>query len=144
MEVSCKRLWIAFKLYKFDILKTTGNESGFGRDELWIAFKLYKFDILKTTWFNGVSGTCSLWIAFKLYKFDILKTTSRSQHRNRSRLWIAFKLYKFDILKTTKLITIAARMSCELLSNFINLTYWKQLYLFSSCSTIVVNCFQTL
>ena len=67
-----------------------------------------------------------MWIAFKLYKFDILKTTDEIFYTNMTALWIAFKLYKFDILKTTYLFIFAFTLRCELLSNFINLTYWKQ------------------
>ena len=137
---------------------------------LWIAFKLYKFDILKTTITAIVRYTRWLWIAFKLYKFDILKTTTLFFYLLIQRLWIAFKLYKFDILKTTLVTLTGVFLSCELLSNFINLTYWKQhwwwyLYPRESCELLsnfinltywkqqnknrfffflVVNCFQTL
>ena len=120
------RLWIAFKLYKFDILKTTAFNRELWEHQLWIAFKLYKFDILKTTGRMPGRGCDWLWIAFKLYKFDILKTTIVQKFCQPPQLWIAFKLYKFDILKTTGMPPEYLCFSCELLSNFINLTYWKQ------------------
>ena len=40
------------------------------------------------------------------------------------RLWIAFKLCIFDLLITMKRPATALSFSCELLSNFVSLTYW--------------------
>ena len=49
-----------------------------------------------------------------------------SKNRVADKLWIAFKLYNFDTLKTTERRNILTCSSCELLSNFITLTHWKQ------------------
>ena len=67
---------------------------------------------------------CKLWIAFKLYIFDLLITILLESCHKTFRLWIAFKLYIFDLLITMEYIRAHILDGCELLSNFISLTYW--------------------
>ena len=190
-------LWIAFKLYNFDTLKTTLDKRETMRGSLWIAFKLYNFDTLKTTklCLSFFVSSCELLSNFitlthwkqlnpectgKIWGCELLSNFITLTHwkqqavsvtpprmccellsnfitlthwkqlrhiliESRQVLWIAFKLYNFDTLKTTLQRNLLTQLCCELLSNFITLTHWKQPgtgYL-RACTT-VVNCFQTL
>ena len=65
-----------------------------------------------------------LWIAFKLCIFDLLITIVLKAIRRAVALWIAFKLCIFDLLITIIALDVSAVVSCELLSNFVSLTYW--------------------
>ena len=85
-----------------------------------------------------------MWIAFKLYIFDRLETASMLAVEFELMLWIAFKLYIFDRLETAWKSRISKNLCCELLSNFISLTDWKQRIRKKSTESPVVNCFQTL
>ena len=161
-------LWIAFKFLIFDILATgvasdfnitTGCEllsnflsltywqqvrQLFRRDDpmLWIAFKFLIFDILATGHAFQPCDRQTLWIAFKFLIFDILATGQTPSATGARRLWIAFKFLIFDILATGKHRAQQAQVGCELLSNFLSLTYWQQVVASKESSFAVVNCFQ--
>ena len=119
-------LWIAFKLFNFDTLKTAWGQQGQDRCALWIAFKLFNFDTLKTAEQRNYQKNERLWIAFKLFNFDTLKTARRDYTARPASLWIAFKLFNFDTLKTANIKNIKELRCCELLSNFLTLILWKQ------------------
>ena len=60
------------------------------------------------------------------------------------RLWIAFKLFNFDLLKQRGGLVDMRRNSCELLSNYLILTYWNSILSEEHLPVAVVNCFQTI
>ena len=74
--------------------------------------------------FNTPLMTPMLWIAFKLCIFDLLITIFIRNKRLPVLLWIAFKLCIFDLLITICLLIFFIAACCELLSNFVSLTYW--------------------
>jgi len=60
------------------------------------------------------------------------------------QLWIAFKICIFDFQKQLKLSFVNVKVSCELLSKFVSLTFRnsnKRQHIFT---WLVVNCFQNL
>ena len=137
--------------------------------ELWIAFKLFNFDLLKqrTAPCRGWPCSCELlsnyliltyWnsfmqsLAIPLRRCELLSNYLILTYWNSalpytlalSQLWIAFKLFNFDLLKQRPLVSPHVPPGCELLSNYLILTYWNSLLLSPDNPLKVVNCFQTI
>ena len=161
-------MWIAFKLFNFDLLKQPMKCTNFQRGscellsnyliltcwnspikyikpwkKLWIAFKLFNFDLLKQRQMNiHLSSTsCEL-----LSNYLILTcwNSSNGEKTKRNELWIAFKLFNFDLLKQHTGVKEADRACCELLSNYLILTCWNSTNANLESEQKVVNCFQTI
>ena len=141
--LSARWLWIAFKLFNFDLLKQLQGEC---HGDAYGCELLSNYLIL-TYWNSSMPATRtdpSLWIAFKLFNFDLLKQRSSRIWFFCSSLWIAFKLFNFDLLK--QLVRCASDWDacCELLSNYLILTYWNSPPSRLLHPGTVVNCFQTI
>ena len=161
-------LWIAFKLFNFDLLKqrvavaasiaascellsnyliltcwNSWKQLNYNASWLWIAFKLFNFDLLKqpTDKISKSLAGCEL-----LSNYLILTCWNSKQTYIDSiiALWIAFKLFNFDLLKQLSNQPTYQPMCCELLSNYLILTCWNSCTIRRSRYRTVVNCFQTI
>ena len=142
-------LWIAFKLFNFDLLKQQSKPTK------WYGFRCELLsNYLILTYWNSLPSLWAkeklLWIAFKLFNFDLLKqlpgwwptgrascellsnyliltywNSTRDRIRQGTLLWIAFKLFNFDLLKQLRCLSHHTPCRCELLSNYLILTYWN-------------------
>ena len=93
---------------------------------MWIAFKLFNFDTLKTAWLTGETTNTVLWIAFKLFNFDTLKTAYIRPNDSPEGCELLSNFLTLILWKQRLEELMSYELSCELLSNFLTLILWKQ------------------
>ena len=110
---------------------------------LWIAFRFYIF-VLRTQHSEAIKAKhngCELLSDFISLSFG---HNSENPINTRTLLWIAFRFYIF-VLRTQQLaLHEPSSPSCELLSDFISLSFGHNNCAMGSFWTYVVNCFQIL
>ncbi len=90
-----KGLWIAFKLWFYDLW----HSSRYGKlihRLLWIAFKLWFYDL----WHSFISKKYIRAVSCELLSncdFTIFDTVLYNKHTMPKQLWIAFKLWFYDL-----------------------------------------------
>ena len=107
------------------------------------------FQILYLWQTENSAVTISMANAFVVNCFQILylwqtENSILPEGRWNEMLWIAFKFFIFDKLKTAVIFFTFKDRSCELLSNSLSLTNWKQQAHYLKLLRYVVNCFQIL
>ena len=136
-------LWIAFKLFNFDLLKQLRLPEGYDGDRC----ELLSNYLILTYW-NSYrrSGIRPMPGCELLSNYLILTywNSTRGCYRLKLMLWIAFKLFNFDLLKQQQNWPGWSSTSCELLSNYLILTYWNSAKGDFPKLARVVNCFQTI
>ena len=111
---------------------------------LWIAFKFFIFDKLKT----AVSSNLDKEYCCELLSNSLSLTNWKQPRINRLRKCISCELLSNSLSLTNwkqpKHGVLCRVIRCELLSNSLSLTNWKQSIMVNIEPSAVVNCFQIL
>ena len=142
-EIKGWKLWVAFKICIFDIVKQSTPCVSFIRASCELLSKFVSLTSWNSRGWHCLIGYLVVSCFQNLYLWH-RETVIRRRLQRAKRLWVAFKICIFDIVKQSVLRTDGTAISCELLSKFVSLTSWNSFWRNCRWVFLVVSCFQNL